>query len=66
MQSDDTTPDTVGLVLALDDALRTALNSRDFDTIERLYAPEFTLNSPAGRIRGCPEVRGTWVTARLV
>jgi hypothetical protein len=28
-----------------------ALSSRDFETIERLYASQFTLNSPAGRVQ---------------
>ena len=52
MQSNDGTPDDdVITVLELDDLLREALSSRDFETIERLYAPEFTLNSPAGRIQ---------------
>lgn len=43
--------DVVTSVLELDEALRLALSSRDFDAVERLYAPEFTLNGPAGRIQ---------------
>jgi hypothetical protein len=38
-------------VIALDDRLRTALQDRDVALVERLYAPEFTLNSPARRIQ---------------
>jgi ketosteroid isomerase-like protein len=42
-------------VVALDEQLRTALWERDFEIVEQLYAPEFTLNSPANRIQGRKE-----------
>jgi hypothetical protein len=41
----------VGEVLALDDELRRALFDRDLDVLERLYAPEFVINTPASRIQ---------------
>jgi ketosteroid isomerase-like protein len=42
-------------VVALDEQLRTALWERDFKVIEQLYAPEFTLNSPANKIQSRKE-----------
>jgi ketosteroid isomerase-like protein len=53
---DETPDDVVRAVLALDDLLRDALANRDFATIERLYAPNFTLNSPAGRVQTRQEI----------
>jgi Domain of unknown function (DUF4440) len=37
--------------LAADERLRDALHDHDVDAAERLYAPEFTLNSPATRVQ---------------
>ena len=37
--------------LLADQELRDALHDHDVETVERLYAPEFTLNSPAMRIQ---------------
>jgi ketosteroid isomerase-like protein len=45
----------VAEVVALDEQLRTALWERDFEVVEQLYAPEFTLNSPANRIQSRKE-----------
>ncbi len=44
-------PDVVSQVVALDEELRRALEERKYEVIERLYAPEFTINSPASRIQ---------------
>lgn len=38
-------------VLQLDQRLRTAYSERDMDLIERLHAPEFTLNGPSESIQ---------------
>ncbi len=35
----------------VDERLREALHDHDVETAERLYGPEFTLNSPAGRVQ---------------
>jgi ketosteroid isomerase-like protein len=42
-------------VLALDAELDAALDARDFETIERLYAPEFMLNSPVDKLQSRQE-----------
>lgn len=41
--------DAVNEVLAREAELRAALGAHDVETVDRLYAPEFTLNSPAMR-----------------
>ncbi len=46
-----TTDESVSRVLELEHRLDAAADERDLETVERLYAPEFTLNSPAGRIQ---------------
>jgi hypothetical protein len=47
--------DPVSEVLELDEQLRGAFEARDMDQIERLHAPEFTLNGPAGKIQSREE-----------
>lgn len=55
---DEIAADTVTSVLELDEGLRLALSSRDFDTIAGLYAPEFMLNGPAGQVQTREETIG--------
>lgn len=38
-------------VVLLDERLREALHDHDVETVELLYAPEFSINSPAGRVQ---------------
>ena len=58
MRDMEARPDSDTLVreaLAADAELREALNDRNIEVIERRYAPEFTLNSPAGTIQSRQE-----------
>lgn len=43
--------DVVAAVIALDDALREALNARDMDLIERCYAPGYHVTTPFNRVQ---------------
>jgi ketosteroid isomerase-like protein len=47
----ETDDEIVKAALAADQALRDALHAHDVDAVDRLYAPEFTLNGPAMRVQ---------------
>lgn len=47
----DSDDQVVREALLADQQLRDALHDHDVETVERLYAPEFTINSPAMRIQ---------------